>query len=60
MKLRARTLRAADEIGSHVIGVVAINNDAPAFYLNYGSHTLKDDRYHLYLTIATIRKLNLV
>ena len=59
MDALTRTLRAAVEIGIHAIEVVAINDTARAFYLKYGFHTLKDDRQHLYLPIATVRKLDL-
>lgn len=56
----ARTLRAADEIGIHVVEVVAINDAASSFYLKYGFHALKDDRRHLYLPISTVKKLDLL
>jgi len=58
MDALARTLRAADEIGIHAMEVVAINDAARAFYMKYGFRPLKDDRHHLYLPIATVRKLN--
>lgn len=60
MDALARTMRAADQIGIHAVEVVAINESARSFYLKYGFHPLKDDRNHLYLPIATVKKLGLV
>lgn len=60
MDALARTLRAADEIGIHAVEVVAINDAARSFYLKYGFQPLIDDRHHLYLPIATVKKLNLI
>ena len=59
MDALARTLRAADQIGIHAVEVVAINESARTFYRKYGFYPLKDDRQHLYLPIATVKKLDL-
>ena len=59
MDALARTLRAADEIGIHAVEVVAINDAARAYCLKYGFLALADDRHHLYLPIATVKKLDL-
>ncbi|QKK02993.1 MAG: hypothetical protein HND55_10275 [Pseudomonadota bacterium] len=44
----------------HAVEVVAINESARSFYRNYGFHPLRDDRHHLYLPIATVKKPGLV
>lgn len=60
MDALARTLRAADQIGIHAIEVVAVNDLARSLYRKYGFHALKDDRHHLYLPMATVKRLGLV
>ena len=54
----ARILRAADSIGIHAVEVVAIDDTAKRFYLKYGFTQLLDDPHHLYLSIKTLKKLD--
>lgn len=55
-----RTLLVAHELGIYAIDVFALNSMAKSFYLKYGFVELNDDDHHLYLTIATLIKLELV
>jgi hypothetical protein len=55
----ARVSRIADEIGIQAIEVVASNESARKFYETYGFLSLLDDLQHLYIAVATVRKLGL-
>ncbi len=48
----------ADQIGIHAITVHALSERARSFYEAYGFHPFPDDRYHLFLPMATVRKLD--
>lgn len=52
-----RAAEAADRIGIHAVTVHAIDADARRFYLAHGFLELLDDRLHLFLPMATIRRL---
>ena len=56
-------LRLADEasriMGIRGVEVDALDEDARRFYLKYGFKSLLDDPLHLYLSIASVRKLGL-
>lgn len=52
-----RSLKVADEIGIYAVEVFALSASVKKFYLHYGFESLKDDEFHLYLTIKKIRKL---
>jgi GNAT superfamily N-acetyltransferase len=54
-----RIIRAADSIGIHAIEVWAKDEDARRFYAKYGFAQLLDDPFHLYISIQTVRKLDL-
>lgn len=54
-----KTLATAEEIGIHAIEVIAIDNRARQFYEKYGFQSLLDDQNHLFMSLKTIRKLNL-
>lgn len=50
--------RVADITGSHAVVVDALENAIP-FYKKYGFLPLTDDEAHLYLTLKTIRRMQL-
>jgi len=52
-----RVAALADRIGIHAVTVHALNDRARSFYLTFGFLPLRDDPYHLFLPMATIRKL---
>ena len=52
-----RVRDTADSIGIHAVTVDAINASARRFYEAHGSQCLRDDKLHLFLPMATIRKL---
>ena len=55
-KLRAK----AEKHGMYVEGSVALpknDDDAKRFYLKYGFIPLRDDPFHLYLPMATVRAM---
>ena len=54
-----RSLYLADQIGVRAVEVDAIDDAAQAFYLKFGFVPLLDDQRHLFLSMQTIRKLNL-
>lgn len=54
-----RSLVAAESIGVRAIEVDAIDDKACAFYKRYGFVSLKDDTRHMYLPMATVKKLGL-
>jgi ribosomal protein S18 acetylase RimI-like enzyme len=47
----------ADQIGIHAVTVHALNDSAKGFYQAHGFLPLLDDPHHLFLPMATIRKL---
>jgi GNAT superfamily N-acetyltransferase len=52
-----RTVSVADDIGIVAIEVRAKTVEAREFYLKHGFHALVDDELHLYLPLATGRRL---
>lgn len=52
-----RVRETADKIGIHAVTVHALNVSARKFYEAYGFQSLRDDDLHLFLPMATIRKL---
>jgi ribosomal protein S18 acetylase RimI-like enzyme len=47
----------SEQLGIYAVEVYALNDPAKKFYLRFGFSELADDRFHLYLSIKTIRKL---
>jgi len=54
-----RAAHIAEHIGIRAVEVHALDDDARRFYLALGFVPLIDDRQHLFLPMATIRKLSL-
>lgn len=54
-----RIAKVADELGIYAVEVYALNEAARNFYLKYGFISLSDDKFHLYLPMKTIQKLDL-
>lgn len=52
-----RVCNLADRIGIHAVTVHALNDSAKRFYEAHGFLPLRDDPFHLFLPMATIRKL---
>ena len=52
-----RLVGLADQIGIHAVTVHALDDNARSFYRAVGFLPLKDDAYHLYLPMATVRQL---
>ncbi len=52
-----RACSLADRIGIHAVTVHALNTSAKRFYEAHGFLPLRDDSFHLFLPMATIRKL---
>lgn len=52
-----RVCRLADQIGIHAVTVHALNTPAKRFYEAHGFINLLDDSLHLFLPMATVRKL---
>jgi ribosomal protein S18 acetylase RimI-like enzyme len=52
-----RVCGLADRIGVHAVTVHALNASAKKFYEAHGFLPLRDDPFHLFLPMATIRKL---
>jgi GNAT superfamily N-acetyltransferase len=48
-----RCLNLSSSLGVHAVEVVAIDDDAAAFYRKYGFSSLLDHPLHLYMPIAT-------
>lgn len=55
-----RIVLAAENLGIYAIDVFALISGAKNFYLKYGFTELMDELHHLYLPMATLRKLGLV
>ncbi len=51
--------KIAELAGCYAVEVIALDQNAAAFYLKYGFHPLADDPLHLYMTLKSIRKLGL-
>ena len=49
----------AENIGIYGVEVVALNDQARAFYLKYGFVELLDDRLHLFLPLETIKEVGI-
>ena len=56
----ARIVGLADSIGIHAVEVVAIDESAKRFYLKYGFEPMLDDQHHLYISLKTLKKLDLI
>lgn len=52
-----RALAASRAVAAYAVEVVAIDNAARTFYLQYGFKELTDDRLHLYLPMRTVANL---
>jgi len=52
----SRAIQLSDELGLHAIEVMALSDEARAFYEKYGFLSLLDDKNHLYLSIKTARQ----
>lgn len=52
-----RVMLVAEELGIYALEVFALNSAARNFYLKYEFVSLKDDEFHLYLPLKSIRKL---
>lgn len=59
MDALSRITRVADSIGIHAVEVVAIDDMARQFYLQYGFTELLDDHRHLYIALSTLKKAGL-
>ena len=55
----ARIVRVANEIGIQAVEIVAATERAKRFYERYGFLSLLDDERHLYVAVATLRKLGI-
>ncbi len=55
----SRVQQATAQIGFYALVVDALHEQARAFYLKYGFQSLLDDPLHLYLSLKTIRAMNL-
>jgi len=49
--------RAAETVAAAAVVQGAIDDDAKAFYVQYGFLALQDDPRHLFLPMATVRQL---
>lgn len=52
-----RSADIAQQLGIYAVEVFALNESARQFYLQFGLTELKDDKFHLYITIKDILKL---
>lgn len=52
-----RVQKLADHIGIHAVTVLALHERAKDFYEAHGFQALLDDEHHLFLPMATIRRL---
>jgi GNAT superfamily N-acetyltransferase len=55
-----RTLLISDQLGIYAVELFALNLTVKTFYSKYGFLEFKDDDKHLYLPLATLKKLGLV
>jgi GNAT superfamily N-acetyltransferase len=51
-----RCLAASRELGVHAVEVMAIDQQAKAFYVKYGFTPLPDEALHLYLPLKTVEE----
>jgi GNAT superfamily N-acetyltransferase len=56
----SRIAHVAQSIGIHAVEVVAVDDNAKQFYLKYGFTQLLDDPHHLYISLKTVQRLNLL
>lgn len=54
-----RINKISEQLGIYAVEVIALNESAKKFYLKYGFKELLDDKFHLYLPIKIIKKLDL-
>ena len=54
-----RAQRMSETMGVFAVEVVALDEAARSFYVKYGFMPLQDDPLHLYLSMKTIRQMNL-
>ena len=55
-----RALKTSEEVGGYAVEVVALHKQAASFYAQYGFVPVNDDDpLHLYLTMKSVRKLEL-
>jgi ribosomal protein S18 acetylase RimI-like enzyme len=52
-----RSVVIAEQLGIYAVEVYALNQQAQKFYLDFGLTALKDDKFHLYITIKKIKQL---
>ncbi len=52
----AKAESASREIGIRAVELIALNDTARTFYLQYGFEELRDDKMRLYLKIETVRE----
>lgn len=52
-----RAALISDQLGIFAVEVYALNEQARQFYLKFGLTELKDDKYHLYMTLKKIKKI---
>ena len=57
MDALARVVRVASEIAIQAVELVAATEHAKRFYERYGFLSLLDDERHLYVAVATLRRL---
>jgi GNAT superfamily N-acetyltransferase len=55
----SRSIRLGDQLGIYAVEVQALDETAKAFYLKFGFKELLDDQFHLYITMKTLRKIEL-
>jgi GNAT superfamily N-acetyltransferase len=55
----ARVLRVTNELAIQAVELVAATETAKRFYERYGFLSLVDDERHLYVSVATLRKLGI-
>ena len=48
---------ASEVVGIKIVELIAIHDKAKSFYLQYGFTPLKDEPFHLYLNIETVREV---
>lgn len=52
-----RAALISEQLGVFAVEVYALNEQARQFYLKFGLTELKDDKYHLYMTLKKIKKI---
>lgn len=51
------SVEIAEKLGIYAVEVYALNEQARKFYLDFGLTELKDDKFHLYITIKKIKRV---